>query len=240
MLVVQHSEICPPGLYGDWLHEAGAEVEVVHPYRDQTPPEDFDALMVLGGEMSSRDRVTAPWLTPLEETVRRCVADGTPLLGICLGHQVAALALGGEVEPNPRGQMVGLARVGLTEQGRRDPLLGDLPEDAVAVQWNDDVVVSVPPGAHVLAHDPRGDVQALRLGERAWSVQFHPEADEHVIAPWAASDAARHAAAGIDTAAHVAAVAAARGTLEAAWRPVVDRFVALAVAARTAREVATA
>ena len=118
ILVVEHEDSCPPALFGDWLVEAGCLLEVCRPYAGDALPAltAYDGVLVLGGEMGANDDDAHPWLTPLKAGIRDAVEAGTPLLGICLGHQLVAAALGGVVERNPRGQTVGLQPVGWTEE----------------------------------------------------------------------------------------------------------------------------
>src|SRR5689334_19811156 len=108
ILVVQHQDDCPPALVGEWLLAEGRELDVRRPYAGDELPADLTehgALVVLGGSMGAHDDDTHPWLGPSKELVREAATQGTPTLGICLGHQLAAVALGGVVRPNPRGQM---------------------------------------------------------------------------------------------------------------------------------------
>ncbi len=99
ILVVEHEATCPPAHLGDWLTGAGARVEVCRPYADESLPDltTYDGLVVLGGSMGADDDETHAWLGPLKQLIRRAVATGLPTLGICLGHQLIASALGGTV-----------------------------------------------------------------------------------------------------------------------------------------------
>lgn len=226
VLVVEHQASCPPLLVGRWLEESGCVLEVCRPYRgDALPgPEAYDALLVLGGDMGAHDDDRAPWLAPLKELVRAAVARSTPVLGICLGHQVVAVALGGEVARNPRGQTVGLQPVGWTAEAAADAWVGSRTGAEVAVHWNNDVVVSLPEGAVALARTPGGEVQVARLAPLAWGVQAHPEVDAATVAGWAADDRDDLVALGLDEDAVLAAVRDAGPSLEAHWRPLVTRF----------------
>lgn len=227
--VVEHEAACPPAHVGTWLAEAGAALHVVRPWAGDALPEpaSFDALVVLGGSMGAHDDELHHWLGPLKQQVRDCVADGTPVLGVCLGHQLVAAALGGTSERNPRGQQVGLYAVGWTAEAAHDPLVGELGP-VRGIQWNDDVVTDLPSGTVVLARTPEGELQVARFAGRAWGVQLHPEADELVLASWVEGDRDAHAARGLDTDAVLREIALARAELDAAWRPLAARFVDLA------------
>ena len=228
VLAVEHDVTCPPALFGGWLADAGCAVEVCRPYAGQPLPAvgEHDALLVLGGPMAATD--DHPWLAPLRDLVREAAAAEVPTLGICLGHQVCAVAFGGTVERNPRGQQVGLLEVGWTEAVGGDRLLGAVSTPRRAVQWNDDVVTRLPDDAVPLAWTPGGELQAARFAATVWGVQWHPEVDRGVLEVWARGDAERHAAAGIDQAKVLDEIDDARAELEEAWRPLAERFAALA------------
>jgi len=235
VLVVQHEDDCPPALIGTWLVEAGCRLDVRRPYAGEELPglAAYDGLLVLGGPMGADDDATHAWLGPTKALIRTAAGTGLPTLGICLGHQLIASALGGLVTRNPLGQQLGLLDVGWTDAAREDELLGPLATPRRGVQWNDDVVARLPDGARLLAATARGEVQAVRYATHSWGVQLHPEVDAAVLRPWAASDQGSHEAAGIDQEALLAEIDAARPELDAAWRPLavsfaaqVDRFAA--------------
>lgn len=226
VLVVEHESACPPAHFGTWLTEAGAELEVCRPWAGDELPEvaAYDGLLVLGGSMGAHDDETAPWLPAVRERIREAIADGVPTLGICLGHQLMAAALGGESRPNPAGQQVGLFEISWTPEAAHDDLLGALPGPRRGVQWNSDVVTALPEGVVPLAAMPTGELQAARFAPSAWGVQWHPEVDRPVLESWAAGDRDDHLEKGIDQEAVLAEVDAARAELDDAWRPLAVRF----------------
>ncbi|CAN5347580.1 type 1 glutamine amidotransferase [soil metagenome] len=231
VLVVEHQATCPPARFGAWLVEATCVLEMCRPYLgDPLPPLDgYHGLVVLGGSMDSTDP-TVPWLQPVQELIREADRRGLVTLGICLGHQLCALAFGGQVERSRHGQQVGVVDVGWESPWPlgtgRDLGLHDAPEHPrrPAVFWNDDVVTVVPDGAEVLARAPGGDPQAIRFRDRVWGVQWHPEADLDVVRPWAVSEAARHIVGGVDQERRLAAIVAATPTLLQLERRLARRF----------------
>lgn len=230
ILVVEHQESCPPALVGDWLVEAGCTLEVCRPYVGDALPDltSYDGVLVMGGDMGANDDDAFGWLPPLKARIRDAVDAGTPLLGICLGHQVVAAALGGVVERNPRGQTVGLQPVGWTDDATHDAWVRGRSGDEVAIHWNNDIVVRLPEGAVVLATSPGGEVQVARFGPRAWGIQAHPEVDTAIVKGWAESERDDHVALGLDQDAVLAAIEDAAPALESHWRPMAARFAALA------------
>jgi GMP synthase (glutamine-hydrolysing) len=186
LLVVQHEPDAPVAWLGEWWTALGLELDVVRGDLGEPVAEVVDAhdgLVVLGGAMGANDDTTASWLASTRALVVDAVRRRVPTLGVCLGHQLAAVALGGRVDRNPSGRTVGLVPVRLTEAGACDPLLSGL-DGLVAVHYNDDVVHEAPAGATLLASLPDGRPQALRFGPAAWGVQFHPETSPEVFGAW--------------------------------------------------------
>ncbi len=232
-LVVQHDDDCPPALLGTWLGEAGVTLDVRRPYRGEALPAPADlpawsALLVLGGPMGALDDAEHPWLTDVKELVRVAARRSVPMLGVCLGHQLVAVALGGDVAPNPRGQQLGLVPVGWTDAADGDALVSSLATPRRGVHWNDDVVTRLPEDATVLAVAPGGEPQVVRYAPSVWGVQLHPEADASVVSRWALGDNERHRAAGVDRDELLADIDGARAELDAAWQPLAGVFADLA------------
>lgn len=223
VLVVQHQDDCPPALAGDWLVDAGCVLDVRRPYAGEALPDDLDghdALLVLGGSMGADDEDAHPWLASAKELVRLAAAERRPALGICLGHQLAAVALGGGVEANPHGRQLGVLPLGWLPVSTADPVLSTRP--ARALHWNNDIVTALPVGAAVLATAPDGTVQVARLAPTVWGIQAHPEVDDEIVAHWAADERDQIGAAVTDAA--VAQIRAAADELSRAWRPVLAAF----------------
>ena len=235
LLVIQHEDDAPPAWLGVWLTAAGVEIDVVHAHRGEPVPAHlggYDALVVLGGAMGAYDDEAHPWLTATKQLIAATVAAERYFLGICLGHQLGAVALGGTVAANPGGQALGLTPVTLTEEGRRDELLGAVSTRARSIQWNDDIVTRLPDGALTLATAPDGTIQAARLAATAWGVQFHPEASPKVFHSWIDSENSADRATRDRLRTTLAAIEEAEDELRSEWEPVARRFAEL-VASRS-------
>jgi GMP synthase-like glutamine amidotransferase len=147
------------------------------------PSVEGDALIVLGGPMGANDDGVAPWLPATRALISTAIDDGVPTLGICLGAQLLAVAAGGEVLRGSAGPELGLGEVTVPVG---DELLeaGSMP----VVQWHYDSVTRLPDGAVLLASSAQYEVQAFRLGEVAWGLQFHVEATSEMVRDWARVD----------------------------------------------------
>lgn len=227
ILVIQHQDDCPPGWFGEWLVEEGCDLDVRRP--DRGEPIDLadqhSGIVVLGGSANAHDHEAAPWLPAVDALCRNALQREVPLLGICLGHQLLAVTVGGRSVRNPHGQQIGVLPLGWTAEAEDDPLLGALP--GCAVQWNDDVVVDLPASVQVLARAAGGELQAARFGPAAWGVQCHPEVDARICAAWVEHDKGAYAGRGAEVVAGVGQVRDAEGELVASWRPVAAAFVGL-------------
>lgn len=222
--------MCPPGWVGEWLTKAGCVLDVRRPYRGDALPEHLDdhrSMVVLGGSMDAYSDDRHPWLTQVKQLVRLAGRTHVPTLGICLGHQLAAVALGGAVHKNPRGQQIGVLELGWTGTAAHDPLLGAVSDASVAVQWNNDIVSIAPVGTEVVARTSAGEIQAARFAPTVWGVQSHPEAGAEIVTAWAEHDRDFAAERGVDVDEHVAKVAAARDELRISWQPLATRFAAM-------------
>jgi GMP synthase (glutamine-hydrolysing) len=141
-----------------------------------------DGLVVLGGAMDFDETDAYPHLARTRDLLRDAAARSAPTLGICLGAQLAAAALGGRAYPGPAGEELGWTKVELTPDGQADPVLGALQEPAELFEWHHDTF-DPPPGATVLATGAVYPTQAFRLGSVV-AVQFHPEVDGPLLAGW--------------------------------------------------------
>ncbi len=212
----------------------GVDLTVTRPYDGDAVPasiDGYDGLVVMGGAMGAHDDQQAPWLPAVRELIRVAADARVPTLGICLGHQLCAVALGGEIVVNPQGRQLGLLDVGWTAEAVDDELMGTLVGPRRAMHWNDDVVVDLPEGAVRLATASTGEVQAARHAPTVWGIQWHPEVDDGLVAEWADEGGLAPS----EKTRLLDDLVQARGDLDAWWRPLAERFVGLVSAARSAR-----
>src|SRR5438067_2587337 len=181
LLIVQTGTTHLHGDYPAWFSRAlGVESPVVRAHQGEPLQAGLDrvrpqGIIVTGSPLSVTER--APWMLQLGGDLLRVASGGTPVLGVCFGHQLLAKAAGGEVIQNPRGREIGTVSVQLTEAGKRDPLFAWAGGSAeIEVQaTHTDAVDPLPPGAVLLASNENCAAQAYRLSETVAGVQFHPE-----------------------------------------------------------------
>jgi GMP synthase (glutamine-hydrolysing) len=170
-------------VFGDVVREFGhALVEWDLPAHGRPPDDaDADAVMLFGGAPNVGEEDEYSWLEDEYELLRDWVAAGTPVLGICLGAQTLAHSAGARVARAEEPE-IGFYEVALTDEGRRDPVVGVLPERFEAL-FSHSFAFEVPPGAVEIASSP-GRSQGFRLGDRAWGLQFHPEVRREQVLGW--------------------------------------------------------
>lgn len=215
VLVVEVHASDPVGRLGDWLIEAGVELDVVNEAR---PLDGYAGLVVLGGPQHAHD----PELEPIRQLVRDAVSTELPMLGVCLGGQLLAAANGGRVETNPDGPEIGAQLIAKRAAASTDPLFGALPITPDVLQWHFDAITALPPGAVQLASSPLCEQQAFRLGRLAWGIQFHIETTPEIVRSWAAQDAANLPDHDLDLI--VSRAAAVHDDLAEVWQPFAHAF----------------
>lgn len=188
LLVFQHIDCEHPGSLRKFLEADGVSWDAVNLDQGEAIPNlnSYDVLWVMGGPMDVWDVEEHPWLIPEKAAIRTWVRDlKKPFLGLCLGHQLLANALGGTCGPQ-RPPEIGILDIELTEEGQNDPLFAGLPVQQKCLQWHSVAVAQPPEGATVLASSKLCRVQAMRVGANAWSMQYHVELESDTVENWAA------------------------------------------------------
>lgn len=172
---LQHVPFEGPAAIGDWAALRGNAVTTTALFEDRALPEqgDFDWLVVMGGPMGIYDEAGHPWLVREKEFLREAIAGGKTIVGICLGAQLIADALGAKVYRNAHRE-IGWLPIELTEQGRASGLFDFLPHGFEAFHWHGDTF-ELPLGALHLARSAGCEHQAFLLERRVLGLQFHLE-----------------------------------------------------------------
>lgn len=177
--IIQHVAHEGPGSVVAWCAERAAEVAYSRLWESTVLPgiDDFDVLVVLGGPMSVNDEATLPWLTAEKQLIADAVAAGRSVLGICLGAQLIAAALGAKVYVNAEPE-IGW-HVVRAVSGPATPF--SWPRRLVVFHWHGETF-DLPPKATLLASSFACFHQAFCVGQRVVGLQFHPEATRDSVA----------------------------------------------------------
>ena len=183
VLVLQHEWNDGPGYLGDALTQRGAALDVVRLDQQETIPDlvPYDMLLIMGGEMNVYAEEEHPWLIDEALIIRQAVEADKAVLGVCLGGQLLAKALGAKVHVGAVHE-IGLVPLTLTEQGQHDPFFAGLAA-LETVEWHDDTF-DIPDGAVRLASSAGCANQAFRYGRHAYGLQFHPEVSPEMLLSW--------------------------------------------------------
>jgi GMP synthase (glutamine-hydrolysing) len=183
VLMLQNDAGEGPGLLRTLLNERGIPMapHEGEALRDagEFDPADYLGLVILGGGQGVYEQDRYPYLTQEIRLCRRFVDAGRPMLGLCLGAQILAVAMGGQVRPNDRKE-IGWGDVELTDEARSDPLLADLPARFPVFHFHGDVFMP-PDGVPVLASTPLTACQVARYGAGVYGFQCHPEVDPALV-----------------------------------------------------------
>ena len=196
VLILKNVSTEGPGAIAEFLSAAGESFQIVELEREPLPsPDEFTSLVILGGPMSVNDTALYPYLLREEELVRKFIDQGRRVLGVCLGAQMMAKALGARVYPGAEKE-IGWYDINLTDDALKDPAMGALAaepstgrtERSVKVfQWHGETF-DLPAGAVHLADSSLFANQAFRMGEAAYAFQFHIEAQKKTIFEWLADE----------------------------------------------------
>lgn len=230
LLVVQHADHTGPSNLVPMLDGRADKRPwtVLRPDRGEPFPDDLSrtaGVLALGGPMGVADTDEHPWIAEELAFLRRAVAGETPVLGICLGHQLLAAALGGGVVTREQPE-IGLLPLRRTAHAADDELFAGWPDEAVQIVMHDDEVATLPDGAEVMLEGSSG-VTAFRVADGlAYGVQFHPETSAELFGQWARlpENGGRFRAAGVDAQEMAADVAARERFLRAFGVALVGRW----------------
>lgn len=182
IIVFQHSDSERPGRLGITLRDHGFDLDIRRPDRGDSIPTDLDnidGVIALGGPQyvsSARE----PWIAKEIAFLKEAHDCQLPVVGICLGHQMIAAALGTAVAPMDKPE-VGFIDVDLTPAGQTDTILAGIAWRSPQFQLHNEEVKEAPKGATLLATSSRCKVQAFRAGLRTYAFQYHPEFDRAMI-----------------------------------------------------------
>lgn len=190
-LVLQHIACEHPGLLARLMKERGVEWNTVEVDEGKPIPDPraYDALLAFGGPMNVDEEDEHAWLAAEKRAIASTVREGVPYLGVCLGAQLLARALGAHVYATSEPE-VGLLEVDLTDEARADPLFASLPDPLPCLQWHGDTF-DLPAGSTLLATSAACRNQAFRWGEAAYGFQFHLEVTQQMAEEWGAVPAYR-------------------------------------------------
>jgi GMP synthase (glutamine-hydrolysing) len=172
------------GDYDRWFKDALAAHDLAFDLCDATrsaipDPASHAGIIVTGSVKSALQ--PEPWMERLAAFLRRAEHLGVPVLCVCFSCQMLARARGGLVVLSPAGWEIGAVEVTPTAAGRLDPLFEGLSSPLPVLATHEDRVETLPPGGVLLAGNDSAPIQAFRVGESVWGVQFHPEATPAIL-----------------------------------------------------------
>lgn len=186
ILIFEHSNSSGAERLGTTLRDYGQRLHFVKLHEGDDVPVDLDnvdGIISCGGPQAAYED-SQPWLAPQMELMRQANEIGMPIVGLCLGSQILARALGGKVQAMPSGIEFGWHEVKLTPVGREDSIHTGLPWSAMMFEHHRDYVSELPPGARLLASSSKCKTQAWALGLRTYGFQHHPELTIDTIELW--------------------------------------------------------
>jgi GMP synthase (glutamine-hydrolysing) len=228
VLVVQHMECEGPGALGDALCVAGVEIVISRAFADEPAPtaiSEYAGLVVMGGPMGVYQRDKYPFLADELRLIESALSAGVPIMGICLGSQLVAAALGAEVKPAAQRE-IGWHPVSLTRAAASDPLWHDIPAPFVPLHWHGDIF-DLPNDAVCLASSDMTSCQCFRFGANVYGCLFHMEMGVEMIQDWTSAFSGEIAEANVDAARLIGESVPRLLELRRIREPVFERWVGL-------------
>jgi GMP synthase (glutamine-hydrolysing) len=183
VLALQHVQDDHIGYLGHLLQEYGIAYQVVDVESDSLPdPTAYSAVIALGGSQHVYDEAAYPYFVQEKALICKAVEQHIPYLGLCLGAQLLANALGAQVKQHSMSEL-GFFDVQLTQEGCRDPLFAGLPGYQKVFHWHEDTF-DLPLGAVLLAMSENTENQAFRYGACAYGLQYHIEVNPEMLTHW--------------------------------------------------------
>jgi GMP synthase (glutamine-hydrolysing) len=187
--VLQHHAAENLGRISDALEGAALAWQYVRVADGQAVPKDMKAaggLIVMGGPMGVYQTDRHPWLRDEMALINDAIKHNLPVLGVCLGAQIVATALGAKVVRNPSGKEIGWHPITLEEAAKKDRLMRELPDKLTPFHWHGDIF-ELPSGAVSLARSEKTPCQAFRYGDKVYALQFHFEVTSEGVRAMAAA-----------------------------------------------------
>ncbi len=173
---LQHEPYEGPGCIEDWAETKGHRLSLTQLFSHENPPalSEIDLLIIMGGSMGVYDEEEYPWLKAEKNYIREAVAAGKPVMGICLGAQLLANALGAKIG-RAKYKEIGWFPIRKTEAGKASPALHAMPDELAVFHWHGDQF-DIPEGCQSLAFSEACPNQLFQSGDRVIGLQFHFEA----------------------------------------------------------------
>jgi len=176
-ICLKHVPFEGPGAFATALTERGVSLERYLVPQDGLPKDAGDLLIVMGGPMSVNDPDS--WIAEETAFIRSTILAGKPVIGVCLGSQFMAKALGATVRSG-KALEIGMTTVRLTAEAKQDPVFNTLPESFEVFEWHGEIF-DLPKDCTPLAGSEIAPLQAFRYGSRAYGLLFHLEMEENGI-----------------------------------------------------------
>lgn len=178
----QHVAFENPGSVLSWAERGGHSLSATRFFDGAIPPDasSYDWLFVMGGPMNVYEEGIYPWIAAEKDAIRKAIASGKAVIGVCLGAQLIADVIGGAVTRNPVAE-IGWHSITMTDTARDSPLFAHVPEKATVFQWHGDTFSVLPPEAVLLARGEACAHQAFMYRDRVFGFQFHLESTKGTI-----------------------------------------------------------